>query len=167
MKGELSLLKKQYTMLTKILVIIVGVILFSLVFVSLNFYHIFPGHLETSSYFSREDFNYYTKITESIKKNKKVDFEEIFNFEWDKMYIFSRPNEVDDGLEKAGIDNELGVVDTSWENINQVFFIKDNKTVYRFVFNQNFMVFKEQSVMISRGTAIFNGKYWFRSLTLY
>jgi len=55
------------------------------------------------------------------------------------------------------------------ENINQIYFIKDNTLINesRFCYDQNYLVFKEQSVMIDREDAVFTGRRWFNRLTLY
>jgi len=153
---------------TIFIIILVFLIVTISIFILLNFRNIFPGKYQfTHSNINNEDYNYYIEIVKNKKGKNEINFGDVFKFEWDKMYIYSRPNKYDEGFEKDGIENTFGVKDTSWEYVNQIYFIKDNITVYHFSYNQYYLYFDEQSMMINRENAIFIGKNRFFLLTLY
>ena len=101
------------------------------------------------------NLDYYNKIESSIKNNKIV-FEEVFTFEWDKLYIQESPRMDEKELSDVlGFDCNLAPLEDWFGYPYRVLFIKDQKIVYDFQYDIAYLDFEVKNIIVKKEDANF------------
>ncbi len=78
----------------------------------------------------KEDVALKNAIIETVEKSNEIDFNQITNFEWDKMYIFTPYSNPIDILREDGISTRNSQFNIEYlDTINMIGFIKSDKLV--------------------------------------
>ena len=78
----------------------------------------------------KEDVALKNTIIEATDKSNEIDFSQITNFEWDKMYIFTPYSTPKDILSQDGISTRNSQFNIEYlDTINMIGFIKSDKLV--------------------------------------
>ena len=78
----------------------------------------------------KEDVDLKNEIIETVEKSDEIDFNQITNFEWDKMYIFTQYSNPKDILREDGISTRNSQFNIEYlDTINMIGFIKSDKLV--------------------------------------
>jgi hypothetical protein len=99
-----------------------------------------------------DDILYYNNIKNTIDKHKEINFENIFNFQWDKAYIVDGPEF--SGIElarKLGIDHNLYPLDNT-DVVRRIVFLYNGHFVYDFNYDSTFLIFTPTDKIIYKDT---------------
>ena len=93
---------------------------------------------------------YYQKMISSAKTANEVAVTDVFDFEFDKAYVACEVyGDQEYFLEVLDLDKKVYIRTFESENKNRIFFVKDNKLVYDFIYERYKLNINETGVWIS------------------
>lgn len=138
------------------------VLLFTFLFLIILYLVVFFGIMLMNFYLydneeKSEDLLYYDKIVDNIKKNDIIELKNIFEFDFDYIYMPSDENFSSNDLkETLGIEYDVKDVNSTWKVLH-VYFIKDNKVVYEFNYTTEYLIFYPLDEIIIIEDTVFEG----------
>ena len=102
---------------------------------------------------NKEDENYYNLIKSAAESNSVIALNDIFTFEWDKVFLVDPYMTAEKLTQTAGVD--INALDPHM-NLFRMLFLKNDIVVYDFSCNINFLKTDKLGEIILRDEAIFD-----------
>ena len=108
---------------------------------------------ESGNEMTGESLEYYNTILKLAKKSKTVDFGQVFDFEWEKMYF--QKDEMNPYILDERLGIETYVCDAWWGYPYRIIFINNNEIVFDFLYDSVYIEFDKTDVFVSRENSTF------------